>query len=228
MQLRHQIDTLARGCGRSPSEIQVLAVTKTWPAETVDVAARAGQRLFGENRVQEAHAKRPAVQAQGLEWHLIGHLQSNKAARAVQLFEVIETVDREAIAIKISRAATRLQKRLAVFIQVNIGDEPQKAGVAADGLAALCRSVSAMDSLDLVGLMAIPPFHAEADRSRPYFRRLRQLQQDVNGFLPTPLLQLSMGMSHDFPVAIQEGATLVRVGTGIFGPREASCAAEDA
>ena len=226
--LRRQIDILAQECGRRPSEIDVLAVTKTWPAETVDAAARAGQRLFGENRVQETQEKRSLVQTQSLEWHLIGHLQSNKAGRAAELFEVIETVDREAVAGKLSQAATRLQKRLSVFIQVNIGGEPQKSGVAVYGLTALARAVAGMDFLDLVGLMAIPPFHPEAEQSRPYFHRLHQWQQDLNGFLASPLHQLSMGMSHDFPVAIQEGSTLVRVGTRIFGTRRESRAAEGA
>lgn len=225
--LHRQIDTLARECGRQSNEIQLLAVTKTWPPERVDAAAGTGQRLFGENRVQEAQGKVRRVRSQDLEWHLIGHLQSNKARRAAELFDVIETVDRESIAHKISGAATRLQKRLSVFIQVNLGDELQKSGVAVSNVTTLARAVASMDFLDLQGLMAIPPYHPDAERSRPHFRQLRQLQQDLNGFLASPLHHLSMGMSHDFPVAIQEGATLVRVGTAIFGPRRGTHAAED-
>lgn len=218
--LRRDIETVARASGRDPQDIRLLAVSKTFAADVIEEAWQAGQRLFGENRVQEAEAKIPQVKLAGIEWHLIGHLQSNKARRALELFNVIQSVDSEKLARKLGRYAQERQTVLPVFIDVNIGQEPQKHGILPDQAHQLSGLVDGLPGLRLVGLMALPPFHEEAEKSRPYFRRLRDLLDSLNRRRPgSPLAELSMGMSHDYRVAIEEGATLLRIGTAIFGPR---------
>lgn len=218
--LRHDIETVARASGRDPQDIRLLAVSKTFAADVIEEAWQAGQRLFGENRVQEAEAKIPQVRLAGIEWHLIGHLQSNKARRALELFNVIQSVDSEKLARQLGRYAQERQTVLPVFIDVNIGQEPQKHGILPDQAHQLSGLVDGLPGLRLVGLMALPPFHEEAEKSRPYFRRLRDLLDSLNRRRPgSPLAELSMGMSHDYRVAIEEGATLLRIGTAIFGPR---------
>jgi pyridoxal phosphate enzyme (YggS family) len=199
--------------------VRLLAVSKTFPAEAVDAAAAAGQRLFGENRVQEAAEKIPRVANPGLEWHLIGHLQSNKARRAVELFDVVETVDSERIARSLDRCAAELGKVLPVLLEVNIGEEAQKSGVAVNDVVSLVHCVDNLPHLKLTGLMAIPPFDENPEASRPYFRRLAGLVREAESSLGRALPHLSMGMSHDFQAAVEEGATIVRVGTGVFGVR---------
>ncbi len=216
-----EITETAMACGRDPGSVTLLAVSKTFSAEVVDLAANAGQKAFGENRVQEAEGKIPLVKSPGIEWHLIGHLQSNKARRAVQLFDVIESVDSEKLARVLDRNAAELGKRLPVFIEVNVGEESQKSGVLPTELPQMLNAVGTLENLELRGLMAIPPWNDDPEMSRPYFRRLAALLGDVNHSLSAPLKQLSMGMSHDFKVAVQEGSTLVRVGTAIFGKRTA-------
>jgi PLP dependent protein len=217
--LRQDIAEAAAACGRSPEAVRLLAVSKTFPPSAVDAAAGQGQWLFGENRVQEAELKIPDVTATGLEWHLIGHLQSNKAKRAVELFDVIQTVDSEKLALRLSRLAEEVPKMLPVFIQVNIGGESQKNGVAPSKLPALVETIDSLRALRLVGLMAIPPYEEDSEASRPYFRELHRLLEETNRWRSSPLPELSMGMSHDYRVAIEEGATLVRVGTAVFGDR---------
>ena len=197
--------------GRRPETVVLVAVSKTFPAEDVSAAIAAGVKNVGENRVQEARDKRPGV-AGAARWHLIGHLQSNKAKDAVRLFDVIQTVDSLSLAEKIARAASAEGKRQDVLIEVNVGAEPQKAGVAPPEVGALCREIQKIDALSLLGLMTIPPL-GEAEQMRPYFRQMCMLQKD------TGLEHLSMGMTDDFEVAIEEGATIVRVGRAIFGSR---------
>lgn len=183
-------------------------------------AAQLGQALFGENRVQEAESKIPAVQRPGLEWHLIGHLQSNKVRQAVEIFDVVETVDSEKLARRLNRICEEAGKTLRVFIQVNIGEEEQKSGIDIGDVDGLVKSVGSLDHLELRGLMAIPPFGDDPEESRPYFRRLAVLRDQLEARLGVPLPELSMGMSSDFAVAVEEGATIVRIGTGIFGKRD--------
>lgn len=217
--LAEEIQSVACACGRSPSEVRLLAVSKTISEDHVQLAQGVGQRLFGENRVQEAACKIPRVHGENLEWHLIGPLQSNKAQSAVELFDVIQTLDRTRIVHRVNRCAEKINKFLPVFIEVNIGEESQKHGVPVDQLPTMVELIDSMPHLALQGLMSIPPYQEEAEASRPYFQRMFQLLQELNRGRPQPLRELSMGMTHDFRVAIQEGATLVRVGTAIFGPR---------
>jgi pyridoxal phosphate enzyme (YggS family) len=194
--------------GRKRGEVTLVAVSKTFPASAVDEAIAAGAGDIGENRVQEARDKKPDVRGNA-RWHLIGHLQSNKAKDAARIFDVIQTVDSMSLADKLSRAAAA---PLDVLIEVNIGDEPQKSGAATKEVDGLVKAIAALPNLRVRGLMTIPPVGAP-DETRRYFRQLRAMR-DANG-----LQELSMGMSEDFEVAIEEGATIVRIGRAIFGSR---------
>jgi PLP dependent protein len=208
---------IARACGRagrSPDDVLLVAVSKTVEAERIRLALAAGIAALGENRVQEAREKIEAL-GHPVPWHLIGALQTNKAKDAARLFDWIHSVDRVELARELSRRAHALDRTLDILIQVNLGEEPQKAGVAPAELKALVDALAGLESLRLRGLMAIPPAVETPEAARPFFRRLRELR-DAAG-----LEHLSMGMSGDFEVAIEEGATLVRVGTAIFGPRPA-------
>lgn len=217
--VRRRIAAAAERSGRDPAEITLIAVGKTFPADRVTEAILAGATDLGENRVQEAAAKRPEVPA--ATWHLIGPLQRNKAGTALATFDVVHTVDRVEIARRLQLLLDRdwPERTLRVLVEVNVGSEPQKAGVLPGDAAALVTEVLSLDRLDLVGLMAIPPFEEDPEASRPYFSALRRLRDRIAGEIGRPLPQLSMGMSHDFEVAIEEGATMVRVGTAIFGER---------
>lgn len=197
--------------GRRREEVTLVAVSKTFPAGDVDAAIAAGATYLGENKVQETRDKKPLVDGSA-RWHLIGHLQSNKAKDAVRLFDVIQTVDSFELAEKIARVAETAGKRQDVLLQVNVGRESQKSGVMPEETAALARRIAALPSLRLNGLMTIPPL-GEPEEMRPYFRELRALRDELG------LAQLSMGMTDDFEVAIEEGATIVRVGRAIFGSR---------
>ncbi len=197
--------------GRARDGVKLVAVTKTFPATDVEHVIAAGITDVGENKVQETRDKKPSVNGTA-RWHLIGHLQSNKAKDAVRLFDVIQTVDSSELAEKIARAAESAGKRQELLLQVNIGREPQKSGVAPEDVAELVRRIGAMPSLRLSGLMAIPPA-GEPEDVRPYFRELRAMRDDLG------LAELSMGMTDDFEVAIEEGATILRVGRAIFGSR---------
>ena len=197
--------------GRDASEVTLVAVTKVFPADYVEAAIAAGVTDIGENRVQEARDKKPLVRGSA-RWHLIGHLQSNKAKDAVRLFDVIQTVDSLDLAQKIARAAEAAGKRQEILLQVNIGNEEQKSGAERAEVPALVNALRAIDALDLRGLMAIPPVGAP-EETRRYFRELRALRDSVG------VEQLSMGMSEDFEMAVEEGATIVRVGRAIFGSR---------
>ena len=204
---RRIADACARA-GRQRDEVTLVAVSKTKPAAMIEEAIAAGVTEVGENRVQEARDKKPLVHGSA-RWHLIGHLQSNKAKDAVRLFDVIQTIDSVELAEKVARAAASAGKVQEVLIEVNIGDEPQKSGALPADVERLARSVGSIDALRLRGLMAIPP----AEDARRWFRELRALR-DAAG-----LPELSMGMTEDFETAIEEGATIIRVGRAIFGER---------
>lgn len=218
-QIYEQVELAARKCGRNPEEIQLLAVSKTFSSSEIDEAYRWGQRLFGENRVQEAQEKIATLHDHEIEWHLIGHLQSNKARLAAQLFDVVQSVDSEKIAARLNRICQDLDKKLRVSIQVNLAGESQKSGVPPEDLQPLIDKLDTMESLELEGLMTLPPYEEDPECTRPYFRRLYDLFEKINGGRSRPLTTLSMGMSHDFRIAIEEGATMVRIGTSIFGRR---------
>jgi len=210
--------------GRGPDEIALMAVTKTHPAEVVARAARAGITLFGENRVQEGVAKIQALAGEfpKLEWRLIGPLQTNKAKTALQWFRSVETLDRERLAVRLEALLAEQDRSLPVFLEINAGLEPSKSGVVPEAAEKLAEAVRACKHLEMRGLMAVPPFDPDPEKSRPYFARMRELRDRLSARLGLPLRELSLGMSHDFAVAVEEGSTEVRIGTALFGPREAA------
>jgi hypothetical protein len=218
--VRQQIARACERAGRRVEEITLVAVSKTFPAEAILAAYDAGLRVFGENRVQEFEAKRPRIAALDAMWHLIGHLQSNKVRRAVHLFDRIDSVDSLSLAQKLDFAAPEEKKRLEILIEVHLGGEISKSGVAERDLAALAEGVAVLPHLELRGLMAIPPYSDDPERARPYFEKLRELRDDLSRRLTLPLPVLSMGMSHDFEVAIEDSATEIRIGTALFGARQ--------
>lgn len=217
-------ERIARAKEKSPhgNEVTLIAVSKTHPAEAIRAAYEAGLRHFGENRVQEWESKREALQdLGGATWHLIGHLQSNKSTRAAKFFHAIDSVDDFALAQRLDNAHEEFAPRkLRVLIEVHIAGEASKSGAPVDSLPELLRKSSGLSHLEIAGLMCIPPFLEEAAEVRPYFRKLRELRTELSDLLKMELPVLSMGMSHDFEVAIEEGATEVRVGTAIFGTRD--------
>lgn len=226
--VRRRIREAALRADRSEGDVTLIAVSKTHPVELLQLAIEAGARDLGENRVQEADAKITELgREQGVRWHLIGHLQANKARRAVALFDLIHSVDSVALSRRLDRlCAEQGRAELPVLIQVDLAGEATKSGASAEELPELINALRASKHLRLRGLMALPPFFEDAERVRPFFRRLRELRDlygergefDADG---GSIGELSMGMSHDFEVAIEEGATLVRVGTAIFGERSA-------
>ena len=223
--VQQRIAAACARAGRNAAEITLVAVSKTVEAARIRAAIAAGVRVLGENRVQEAQDKLAELRAlsdeQQVQWHLIGHLQSNKARRAVELFDVVHSVDSLKLAEKLDQVANELNKRLPIFIEVNLGGEDSKAGLAVADVLPLCEAVSRLAHLELKGLMAVPPFLEESEAVRPYFRRLRQLRDEAlkAGIVGAQFGELSMGMSNDFEVAIEEGASFVRVGTALFGAR---------
>ena len=218
-EIRERIARSAARAGRATEDITLVAVSKTFPSEAIRSAYELGLRHFGENRVQEWESKQAAVADLDATWHLIGHLQSNKARRAANLFDRVDSVDSVALAQKLDAAAASEAKRLKVLIEVHLGGEETKSGVPEADLASLAESVARLPHLELLGLMAIPPYFEEPEKVRPYFQRLRALRDQVGTQIKMPLSVLSMGMSHDFEIAIEEGATEVRVGTALFGER---------
>ena len=216
--VRERIGRAAERSDRRAGEITLIGVSKTFAAGAVQEAYDAGLRHFGENRVQEMAAKRPQLAGPDAIWHFIGHLQSNKAHQAAELFDRIDTVDSMALARKLDAAAREHGKRLPVLIEVHLGEEATKSGVEPEGLPELAEALDKLANLNLRGLMSVPPY-SEPERVRPHFRQLRELREALSGRLGRPLPTLSMGMSHDFEVAIEEGATEVRVGTALFGAR---------
>jgi len=223
-ELRERINAAAQLAGRRAEEIRLMAVTKTHPPERIREAYHAGLRLFGENRVQEFAGKAAALAGlPGAEWHMIGHLQTNKAAKAVELFGAVDSVDSLKLAEKLDASARSMGKKLDVLIEVNVGGESAKSGVALDspGLEEILSAAPRLEGLSFRGLMTVPPFTEDPDGARPYFRKLRALRDKIaERKLPAVGMDvLSIGMSHDFEVAIEEGSTCVRVGTAIFGER---------
>jgi hypothetical protein len=223
--IRERISSATRRVGRSTESVALIAVSKTHPSERIREAYNAGLRRFGENRVQEFAGKSGALaDLAGAEWHMIGHLQTNKAGRAVELFSAVDSVDSVKLAEKLDGAARGLNKKLSVLIEINVGREAAKSGVAADSqeLEDLLRAAPRLEALEFRGLLTVPPFTGDPEGARPYFRRLRELRDAVaSRKLPAITMDLlSMGMSHDFEVAIEEGSTCVRVGTAIFGERK--------
>ena len=216
--VQERIASACRRCGRRPEDLKLLAISKTFPAECIRVAFEAGLRDFGENRVQEAQAKRPALSDLNITWHLVGHLQTNKARTARELFHWVHSVDSLRLAQKLEQAGAG---RLPVLLEVNLGGEESKAGVGEKEIIPLAEQVSQLATLELRGLTVIPPFFDDPEQVRPYFRRLRELAREIDARnIPNvSVRELSMGMSHDFEVAIEEGSTIVRIGTAIFGAR---------
>ena len=219
--IQERIASACARVGRRPQDVVLVAISKTFPADFVREAYEAGLRDFGENRVQEAAAKRPAISDLDITWHLVGHLQTNKARSARELFHWIHSVDSEKIARKLDQVTSASGDKLPVLLEVNLGEEPSKFGAGDEEVLRLAEQVSTFKTLELRGLMVIPPFFEDAERVRPYFRRLRELAQSITDAKPANvrMQHLSMGMTHDFEIAIEEGSTMVRVGTGIFGER---------
>ncbi len=222
--VRERIARAAGRAGRDPAAIRLVAVSKTFPADYVRAAAEAGQLQFGENRVQEALGKMRATSDLALTWHLVGHLQSNKARKAAAHFDTIHSVDDSGLVAKLEEAASAASRRLELLIQVDLAGEPTKGGVVPAQLSAILAATQGSSAVRLTGLMLLPPAVIDPEAARPYFAALRRLRDDLvaHGQEASTLAQLSMGMSHDFEVAIEEGATMVRVGTAIFGPRAAT------
>jgi pyridoxal phosphate enzyme (YggS family) len=219
--IRERMVAGAKRAGRTADEITLIAVSKTHSAAAIRAAFELGVRHFGENRVQEWEGKRTVLADLLADWHLVGHLQSNKAAKAARFFHSIDSVDDFALAQRLDRARAELgeSRKLRVLIEVRIAPEESKSGVARDLLIPFAEQLSALSGLDLQGLMCIPPFLDEPERVRPYFSELRELKENLERRLGKRLPVLSMGMSHDFEVAIEEGATEVRIGTALFGTR---------
>lgn len=218
-----RIETAAKKAGRDPSEIKLVAVSKTHPTEMIENAIEAGIKIFGENRVQEAEIKIAEIGHDRAEWHLIGHLQKNKARKAVQNFDVIQTVDSLKLAKRLERICEEEDKiKLSVLIQVDLAGEESKSGIQDDKLPELLEFLSSCKYLRLEGLMIIPPYLPDPEKVRPYFKKLRELRDKLEreNVFNNGTGELSMGMSHDFEAAIEEGATIVRVGTAIFGERQ--------
>ena len=218
--VRARLEAACRAAGRDPGEVVLVGASKRQSLERMRAAFAAGLRVFGENRVQEAEAKRPEMPAE-CDWHLLGPLQSNKVNKAVRLFSTVHSVDRPKIARALDRAAGLQGVTLEGFLEINVGAEPSKHGFAPDELAGAAEELTALDHLRIVGLMAIPPFERDPARARDWFDRLRELRDELAerpGWSGFPG-RLSMGMSHDFEIAVAAGATHVRVGTDLFGAR---------
>lgn len=220
-----RISHAAMRSGRNPEEVTLVAVTKTVDTKRIIEAVNAGLRVFGENRVQEAqrkiHELRSLIPESKIEWHLIGHLQKNKARYAVQLFDLIHSVDSISLAEELDKRAKKINKIQRILIQVKLSEEETKHGVPEEDLIPLVEGIRDLKNLKLEGLMTLPPYFEDVEMVRPYFRRLKDIRDRLNSMLilPSPIRDLSMGMSHDFEIAIEEGSTMVRIGTAIFGER---------
>jgi pyridoxal phosphate enzyme (YggS family) len=220
--VQKRIADAATASGRSPEDITLLAISKTFPVESISRAAAAGLSKFGENRVQEAESKIIHFRERsGFEWHLVGHLQTNKARRAAELFDCIHSLDSLRLAEKLDQACRETGKKLSVLLQVDLGQEETKFGADPKHVREIIEAISLHKGLRIDGMMTIPPFFENPEHVRPYFIRLRELRDTLESEQPGCLgrRDLSMGMSHDFEVAIREGATIVRIGTSIFGSR---------
>ncbi len=221
--VRQRMHNAAERSGRDPESIRLMAVSKRHQAQTVQKALKAGQLIFGENYLQEAREKIEQIgAAPGLQWHFVGHLQSNKAKQAALFFDMVETVDHLKLARNLDRHAGETGRLLSILVQVNVGGEEQKAGVRPEKAEQLINGLSQYHNLRLRGFMTMPPWRSNPEEVRPWFRKLGQMAEDFREkgyFTGEDKVELSMGMSHDFETAIEEGATLVRVGTAIFGSR---------
>ena len=217
--VQERMAAACRRAGRVPESVRLIAVSKTHGPDAVAAVAACGQPVFGENKVQEARAKIPLAPS-GLLWHLIGHLQSNKAAQAVELFDVIHSVDSLKLLNVLNRAGDEQGRTVRVLLEVNVSGESSKFGLKPEEVPAVLAAANALPRVEVQGLMTMAPLAPEAEKARPYFRRLRERRDQWSAQLGTPLPELSMGMSMDFEVAIEEGATWVRVGSAIFGERE--------
>jgi len=220
-QVRQKIEMAARRASRKPEDVLLIGVSKTYPADAIREAYDAGLRHFGENRVQEWEGKLGALADLSASWHLIGHLQSNKAARAAKAFHSIDSVDDWSLAQRLDRAQAEKNsgEKLRVLIEVHMGGEETKSGVSEADLPELAERVMTLPHLEFAGLMCIPPFRENPEEARPFFETLRKLKDQLESRIGRPLPTLSMGMSHDFEPAILEGSTEVRIGTAIFGIR---------
>ena len=219
--VEERIERACRRAGRRRDEVKLIAVSKTFPSERIREAYDAGLRDFGENRVQEAEGKISSLSDLEITWHLIGHLQSNKARRAREIFHWVHSVDSARIAHKLDQALPEAEDRLPVLLQVNLAHEKTKFGVSGEEVASVAKEMGELPAIELRGLMLIPPFFDDPQDTRPFFRRLRGLANQIHSLRlrNVTMQELSMGMSHDFEIAIEEGATMVRVGTAIFGQR---------
>ena len=229
MQIKENIEAIeariaktAKDCGRTPEDVTLIGVSKRKPVALIEAAIASGHRDFGENYIQEAMEKIDAIGRDKACWHFIGHLQSNKAKFAVKYFDLIHTVDKVKLAKEISKQAAKIDKTQNILIQINIAEEETKSGAQATEVKDLVRQVSNLPNIKIKGLMCMPPFFDDPELARPYFCQVKQLQREIAAldFTGVGMEHLSMGMSNDFTVAVEEGATLVRVGTAIFGGRE--------
>ncbi|MGH7953360.1 MAG: YggS family pyridoxal phosphate-dependent enzyme [Limisphaerales bacterium] len=217
--IQQRIRAACRRAGRDENSVLLLAVSKTHMAEMIQAAMNCGQIFFGENKIQEAKAKIPLSPGKA-RWHFIGHLQSNKVRDAVELFEMIQSVDSLALAREISRRCEQAAKTMPILLEVNVAGEASKFGYKPGQLLAELKELNSLSKIEVHGLMAIPPYTTEPEKARPYFHRLRELKLECEELLGAALPHLSMGMSGDFEVAIEEGATMVRIGTALFGQRQ--------
>jgi pyridoxal phosphate enzyme (YggS family) len=220
--VRARVRAAAQKSGRQPDEVRLIAISKTHPASVIKQVCQLGATDFGENRVQEAEGKIAEIGREKVRWHLVGHLQANKARRAVNLFDVIHSVDTLDLAQRLDRLCVEESREsLPVLIQVDLGHEETKSGIEESELTHMVESLGPLTRVKLIGLMTLPPFFDDPEQSRAFFRRLRELRDELNqrGAFGERTGELSMGMTHDFEVAIEEGATMVRIGTAIFGER---------
>ena len=216
-----RISEAALKAGRNPQEIKLLAAAKSQSIESIRAAIAAGVGLVGENYVQEAEHKRQAI-SEPVEWHMIGHLQRNKVQPALKTFDLVQSLDSAALALELEKEGKKRGKTVRTLIEVNLGDEQSKSGVAQDAVVELLKRVGDLAHLRVEGFMAIPPFRENPEEVRPFFTALKNLQAELQCLkIPNVVLnELSMGMTHDYPVAVEEGATIVRIGTALFGPRK--------
>ena len=224
LRINQQVRGACSRAGRDAAGVSIIGVTKTVPVNRIREGIEAGVRILGENYVQEAAQKVQALSDLEVSWHFIGHLQSNKVKVALESFAWIHTLDRENLARELNRVAQKLGKTIPVLVQVNTGDEESKSGLAPEDVSAFFDLASSLDGLEIRGLMALPPYYDDPEEVRPHFRTLRELLERLRDRAAAPevLSELSMGMSHDFEVAIEEGATMIRIGTALFGTRSAS------
>jgi PLP dependent protein len=218
--IMERISAAATKCGRDPKEIKLLAATKAQDAGKIRVAIEAGVKLVGENYVQEGREKKASMK-ETVEWHMIGHLQRNKAKATIEVFDLIQSLDSFTLAKALDKEGEKRGKKVRTFVEVNLGGEETKSGVARGQVRELLEAIGGLSYLSVEGLMAVPPFREDPEEIRPYFRALKQLRQELQAIKISNVVlnELSMGMTHDYPIAVEEGATMVRIGTALFGPR---------